>query len=80
MSPAMARIARHARAGQPATLSQPASLTYKAGDRVRHTKFGEGTVVSSELIRDDEQVTVAFSGVGVKKLLVSYAPMEKIEV
>jgi len=78
-SPAMAGIARHTRLGQPATPpTQPASLTYKAGDRVRHEKFGEGTVVSSELTRDDEQVTVAFVGAGVKKLLVSYAPMEKV--
>jgi len=78
-SPALARIARHTQLGQPTTEStRPASLTYKAGDKVHHTKFGEGTVVSSELTRDDELVTVAFIGAGVKKLLVSYAPLERI--
>ncbi|MBU0495180.1 MAG: UvrD-helicase domain-containing protein [Chloroflexi bacterium] len=56
----------------------PRGITFKAGDKVRHSKFGEGTVINSEVTRDDEQVTVAFVGAGVKKLLVSYAPLEKI--
>jgi len=35
-------------------------------------------VVSSKLIEDDEEVTVAFSGAGLKKLLASFAKLEKV--
>ncbi len=51
-----------------------------AGDRVRHPKFGEGIVVSSEPSGADYQVVIAFKGeAGIKKLLLSFAPLEKIE-
>ena len=51
-----------------------------AGDRVRHPKFGEGIVVSSEPSGADYQVVIAFQGeAGIKKLLLSFAPLEKIE-
>ena len=46
------------------------------GDHVRHTAFGEGTVVTSKLTRDDEEVTIAFPERGVKKLLASMANLE----
>jgi DNA helicase-2/ATP-dependent DNA helicase PcrA len=49
-----------------------------AGDRVRHAKFGAGVVVSSEQVPGDEQLTVAFEGQGVKKLLRSLAPIEPL--
>ncbi len=51
-----------------------------AGDRVRHPKFGEGIVVSSEPSGADYQVVIAFKGeAGIKKLLLSFAPLEKSE-
>ncbi|MBM3518593.1 MAG: hypothetical protein FJX56_12150, partial [Alphaproteobacteria bacterium] len=46
---------------------------FRAGDKVRHAAFGEGIVVSSAQRADDEEVTVAFPGKGVKKLMASYA-------
>ncbi|MDY6911705.1 MAG: 3'-5' exonuclease, partial [Chloroflexota bacterium] len=50
-----------------------------AGDSVVHTRFGEGTVVNCQATTGDHEVTVAFrGGVGVKKLLLSLAPLEKI--
>ena len=50
------------------------------GDRVRHFKFGEGVVVSCVATGQDHEVTVAFKGEsGIKKLLYSYAPLEKVE-
>ncbi len=52
--------------------------TYRDGDRVRHASFGDGTVVTSRLTRDDEEVTVAFPDRGVKKLLASFANLELI--
>ena len=51
---------------------------YIAGEKVRHKVFGEGVVVSSTGIGSDTQVTVAFSGQGIKRLMVSFAPLEKI--
>jgi DNA helicase-2/ATP-dependent DNA helicase PcrA len=51
----------------------------KSGDHVHHPQFGNGVVVSSQPVRDDEEVVVAFSGLGVKKLLLSFARLEKVE-
>ena len=52
----------------------------KDGDRVRHSKFGEGIVVSCAPTSQDYEVTVAFKGEsGIKKLLYSFAPLEKVE-
>jgi DNA helicase-2/ATP-dependent DNA helicase PcrA len=51
---------------------------YRDGDRVRHARFGMGTVVSSKLTRDDEEVTVAFPENGVKRLLASLANLEPV--
>ena len=49
---------------------------YAPGDRVRHAKFGLGVVVSCVVARGDQQITVAFEGQGVRKLLLSLAPLE----
>jgi len=54
----------------------PGERRFRDGDHVRHPAFGEGTVVTSKLTRDDEEVTVAFPERGVKKLLSSLANME----
>jgi DNA helicase-2/ATP-dependent DNA helicase PcrA len=50
---------------------------YQPGDRVFHPTFGAGIVVTSVLVRGDEEVTVAFEGKGVKKLSVAYAPLQR---
>jgi DNA helicase-2/ATP-dependent DNA helicase PcrA len=53
---------------------------FKPGDHVHHAQFGDGVVVSCKAVRDDKEVLVAFtSGVGVKKLLLSFANLEKTE-
>jgi DNA helicase II / ATP-dependent DNA helicase PcrA len=52
---------------------------YRTGQRVRHTYYGEGMVLESELEGRNEMVTVLFSnGIGVKKLLSGMAPMEPL--
>jgi DNA helicase-2/ATP-dependent DNA helicase PcrA len=52
----------------------------RAGDHVHHAQFGDGVVVSCQQVKDDKEVVVAFtSGVGVKKLLLSFANLEKIK-
>ncbi|MDD5094380.1 MAG: UvrD-helicase domain-containing protein [Dehalococcoidia bacterium] len=59
--------------------AQSSAPELKAGDKVQHTRFGEGVVVSSTAITGDHEVTVAFGrGMGIKKLLLSLAPMEKL--
>ena len=56
------------------------SDTFAVGDHVRHLKFGEGIVVSCQPSGTDYVVVVAFRGeAGIKKLLLSFAPLEKAE-
>jgi ATP-dependent DNA helicase UvrD/PcrA len=50
---------------------------WRAGDKVRHRRFGEGIVVTSRLEKGDEWVTVAFVGEGVKELIAAYAGLER---
>jgi DNA helicase-2/ATP-dependent DNA helicase PcrA len=55
------------------------NVELRAGDHVRHAQFGDGVVVSCQPVTDDSEVTVAFDGAGVKKLLLSFARLEKVE-
>ena len=50
---------------------------FRPGDRVYHPAFGNGVVVSSQMQRGDEEVTVAFEQRGVKKLALSFAPLQR---
>ncbi|MDH4068560.1 MAG: UvrD-helicase domain-containing protein, partial [Dehalococcoidia bacterium] len=60
--------------------ARPSStLMLKVGDHVRHTKFGSGIVMNCSPVRDDQELTVVFEEAGVKKLLASLAPLEKID-
>ena len=52
---------------------------YKSGVKVKHVRFGEGTVIMVKGSADNLVVDVAFKGVGVKSLSVKYAPMEIIK-
>ncbi len=72
---------RPATAGRPAPPPEPdAPVSFGPGEHVRHGQFGEGIVVSCEHSRGDEVVTVAFKGaVGVKRLMLSFAPLERVE-
>lgn len=58
--------------------AQPVTQQFNTGDRVTHPTFGAGVVVSSALKGGDEEVTVAFEGRGIKKLLASFARMAKV--
>ncbi len=51
---------------------------YSVGDRVRHTQFGEGMVVSIKEEETGATLVVAFPEKGVKKLLAQYAGLEKV--
>lgn len=59
----------------------PEPATYQVGDRLRHPSFGEGLVINtSNAGGAGEWVEIAFleSGAGKKKLVVAYAPLEKV--
>ena len=61
--------------------NQPATArpTLQVGDSVRHASFGEGVVTATDVTAADTEVTVEFeAGVGVKRLLLSFAPLEKV--
>ena len=62
---------------KPVRRERPSETQYRAGDKVRHQQFGEGVVVSSAMKNDDEEVTVAFPDQGVKRLMASFARLEK---
>ena len=53
-------------------------IMFQPGDRVRHDHFGEGVVVSARDQRGDTEVTVAFEGQGVKRLMLNFAPLTKV--
>jgi DNA helicase-2/ATP-dependent DNA helicase PcrA len=57
----------------------PGKPHLKVGNLVRHSKFGDGTVLDCLADRGDQIVTVSFEGDGVKKLLLSMAPLERID-
>ena len=52
---------------------------YRSGQKVRHSKFGEGIVVESRVTGSVEEVTVAFTSEGPKKLAASFANLEILE-
>jgi superfamily I DNA/RNA helicase len=54
------------------------SLGLKVGDDVRHNVFGEGVILDMSGGGDKTEALVRFAGVGEKRLLLSWAPLEKI--
>jgi DNA helicase II / ATP-dependent DNA helicase PcrA len=48
------------------------------GDRVQHDSFGLGTVVALEGVGDKAVASIDFGSEGVKRLLLRYAPVEKL--
>lgn len=61
---------------QPKKVDAPA-LDYNVGDKVKHRKFGIGTILSAQSMGKDMLLKIAFE-VGEKNLLAAYAPIEKI--
>ncbi len=52
---------------------------YKAGDRVRHLKFGEGTVVDVSGSGNDSLIKIEFTAYGVKTFKLVNVPIVKME-
>lgn len=53
-------------------------LSYGVGDRVRHVKFGDGTVTDIKEGGRDYEVTVQFDTAGVRKMFALFAKLIKI--
>ncbi|EOX4341060.1 DNA helicase II [Vibrio cholerae] len=51
---------------------------FNLGSRVRHPKFGEGTIINFEGSGSQSRVQVAFNGEGIKWLVTAYARLEKV--
>ena len=54
------------------------ALQFRTGMRVMHSHFGEGMVIESQAMRDDEEVTVAFSRHGIKTLSAGIAGLREL--
>ena len=54
------------------------SVSYSAGDKVMHEKFGEGLVLSAKPMGNDALLEIAFEEVGTKKIMSNFAQMKKI--
>ena len=60
------------------TVKKTGALGYDIGDRVRHMKFGAGTVENIVDGGRDYEVTVNFDQYGIKKMFAGFAKLKKI--
>lgn len=59
--------------------AERAELGYDVGDRVRHIKFGDGSVLEIKDGGRDYEVSVEFDRVGRKKMFAGFAKLKRIE-
>ncbi|VCY74480.1 DNA helicase II [Escherichia coli] len=71
----VSRPVSHQRMGTPMVENDSG---YKLGQRVRHAKFGEGTIVNMEGSGEHSRLQVAFQGQGIKWLVAAYARLESV--
>ena len=64
--------------GSQLTAGKGGKLSYGVGDRVRHVKFGEGTVLEIKEGGRDYEVTVEFDSAGVRKMFAMFAKLVKV--
>lgn len=69
------RPVSHSRLGTPIVQNTGG---YNLGQRVRHPKFGEGTIINLEGQDEHIRLQIAFQGEGIKWLVASYARLEKL--
>lgn len=60
------------------TQSGAEALGLRVGDDVRHSQWGEGVIIDIEGAGDKAEASVHFPSIGEKRLLLSWAPLEKI--
>ncbi len=71
----VSRPVNHRRMGTPISENDTG---YKLGQRVRHPKFGEGTIVNLEGSGEHSRLQIAFPGEGIKWLVAAYARLETV--
>ena len=54
------------------------AVEYTVGERVKHNIFGEGTIVSVKKMASDSMLEIAFDKVGTKKIMATFAKLQKI--
>lgn len=64
--------------GKTFTVQKAETLEYKEGDRVRHDRFGDGTVKKITDGARDYEVTVEFDTSGQRKMMACFAKLKKI--
>ncbi len=69
----------HPSFGRSFEIKKDAALPYGVGDRVRHIKFGEGTVLEIVDGKKDFEVLVKFDRVGEKRMFASFAKLQKLD-
>jgi DNA helicase II / ATP-dependent DNA helicase PcrA len=74
-TPAIAAVAARPSARSPG--NRPV-VELAVGDRVSHDTFGLGTVVATAGVAERAEATIDFGTGGVKRLLLRYAPVEKL--
>lgn len=55
-----------------------AGQTFKPGDRLKHSAFGEGTVITATPMGNDTMLEIAFDSVGTKRIMQNYTKVEKL--
>jgi DNA helicase II / ATP-dependent DNA helicase PcrA len=58
---------------------QPVEARFRSGMRVRHPRFGDGLVIESRIRGSEEELTIAFDDVGVKRLDAETAPLSLLD-
>lgn len=58
--------------------TSPLDSSFKPGDKIKHSKWGIGTIVSTEGSGNDMKLTAAFPEIGIKKFALGYAKIEKV--
>jgi len=53
-------------------------VEWKAGDKAQHAKWGLGTVVEVRGSGDNQEVKVAFPGMGIRQLMIKFAPLTRV--
>ena len=80
--------AERAEAGENKSMPRAASIQpkkdvdaegFQPGSKVRHPKWGIGTVITKEGTGSEAQLKVAFPGLGIKVLILAYANLELVE-
>lgn len=62
---------------EPAPAAREGALSLKVGGRVKHPKYGIGTLLRREGEGGDAKLTISFPGHGMKKLVQKYADLER---